>query len=125
MVSFRLRPFLAVTALVVLSTFAIQKPAYAQNGEGFTGADLMRWSESGRFGYLDNVIGMMAVVFAQAETGYGACIGDWYFKDVSSQMIARQEIENVLARFPNHDPRGAIIALVQRECGEMPLQYGD
>ena len=88
--------------------------------EKFSAADLLTWNEQGRNSYYSIAIEMMGAVFAQGETDYATCISDWYFKDGAVNPSARAELQRGMERFPDHDPRGIIIAWVKKICGPFP-----
>lgn len=113
-------------AILFCAFGAIQTPPIAAqaNDPGFTAADLLKWSEEGRNSYFNTAVGMMGAVMSQDQSGYGTCIGEWYFGQSGDAQKANAELTGLLARFPGYDPRGIIISVVRQKCGALPLKNG-
>lgn len=88
---------------------------------GFTAADLLQWKEQGRESFYHTAVGMMGAVVAQAQSGYGTCISNWYFKDAASQAKANMQLDKAMQRYQDHFPQAIIISWVKHICGPLPF----
>lgn len=87
--------------------------------EGFTGADVLEWTDSQRASLIDTSLAMLSVVAARSEqtrpiTG---CLFEWYWSSEDQKAAAVLEITEAFQRFGEHDPQAIILVLVERQCG--------
>ena len=107
----------ALALSLVLATLIATSPAKA---ETFKSADFLKWKrESQRF-YLDASIGMAGLIASFNDKESARCVEDWYFTD---QAKAEDVILDAMKRFPDYHPRGVIVAVLQKACGD--FKYTD
>ena len=114
----------AILALSICAAGVCFPNAGSAQDSNFTAGDLLEWSDDERNNYYQAAIGMMGAVLAQDQSGYGRCIGNWFFKDQDTQAAAQIELTDLMRQFMEYDPRGIIISLTRKKCGPLPLKSG-
>lgn len=56
---------------------------------------------------------MASLIAAQSDVTKADCIDDWYY---GAESAANDEIYVTMRRFPDHHPRGVILAFVRKRC---------
>ena len=104
-------------AALLLSSFP--QLAAAAEGEGFTGADVLAWSEAQQDSYFQTSVGMAAIVAARTgqHEDVATCLNSWY-GDTSSQPERNGYIRKKLAEYPSYHPQGIILAVIEEACGD-------
>lgn len=59
---------------------------------------------------------MAGLIAGQNDEKQGACIDDWYFRNESE---AHDYIIGVMKTYPSYHPRGVILAVLEKRCGEL------
>lgn len=107
--------------LFVLSiTLSATLISYPQKSvaEGFKASDVLKWDQSQQDWYFQVSVGMAAVIAAQNRGEQGSCIDKWYFAG-SNKVTVNEKIRETFARFPTYHPAGVLLALVEKECGQL------
>ncbi len=94
----------------VLLTFCM--PSYAKNI--FKNSEFLKWSEDNKSFYIRTSIGMAGLIAAQNDKKHARCIEGWYYSD---EGIENEKIYKVMRKYPDHHPRGIIVAVLQKQCG--------
>lgn len=98
------------------SIFAIlmlnSTPLYAKNI--FKNSEFLKWNEENRSFYIRTSIGMAGLIAAQNDKAHANCLEKWYFSNQSKKNVF---IYGIMKQYPNHHPRGIIMAVLQKQCG--------
>lgn len=84
--------------------------------DGFTSADVLRWSKSGQDSYLDISLTMTSVIASQLDSGKSVCIDRWHQNERQSGY--EKTLQNMREN-PTYHPQAVILWLVQHECGKL------
>lgn len=85
----------------------------------FTAADVLGWAQASQDSFFEASVSMAAVLASQDKNPAAACINDWYFKDRSAIRTANNEIREVMREYSEHYPGIVIVAVIERECGDL------
>ncbi len=98
------------------SIFAIlmlnSTPLYAKNI--FKNSEFLKWNEENRSFYIRTSIGMASLIAAKNNKAHADCLAKWYFPNQSKKNVF---IYGIMKQYPNHHPRGIIMAVLQKQCG--------
>jgi hypothetical protein len=85
---------------------------YAKNI--FKNSEFLKWNEENRSFYIRTSIGMAGLIAAQNDKAHANCLEKWYF---SNQSKKNAFIYGIMKQYPDHHPRGIIMAVLQKQCG--------
>ncbi len=90
------------------------------SADGFTGADLLEWSDEGQNNYFQTSITMIGVVATQTgnHSHIAACIDDWYWEGDVAKPENNEMIRAAMQRFPDLYPQAIVLAVVEKQCGK-------
>lgn len=94
--------------LISSSSFAIEK-------ESFKSSEFLTWKRSNQEFYIDTSIGMAILIADQNDKAHAKCVGQWYGNDPAGVF---KSVIKAMRRFPEYHPRGVILAVVEKRCGE-------
>ena len=106
--------FLRASIIVLLMSNCI--PLYAKNM--FKNSEFLKWSEDNKSFYIRTSIGMASLIAAKNDKAHADCLAKWYFSDQSKK---NDFIYGIMKQYPDHHPRGIIMAVLQKQCGS--FQY--
>ncbi|MEE4538269.1 MAG: hypothetical protein V2J51_07240 [Erythrobacter sp.] len=88
-------------------------------GQGFTAADVLKWTEDQQDSYFQTSVTMIGIVATQVEgrEHIAECIDSWHGGGNQSQPARSAEIREGMEALPEHHPQAVILAVVQKECG--------
>lgn len=89
-------------------------PVYAQ--DGFTGEDLLGWSDASKAQYVRISMTMASVIATQIDPEAAQCINEWYFGDDALQIERNAFVFSTLEDHARFHPTAVITAILQREC---------
>lgn len=87
--------------------------------EGFTGEDFGNWEQPAQDSYIQISITMATIIAAQAEGGTSQCLDTWYTAGTQTASRRNDAIRASIAQYPDFHPSGVILAVLQKECGEI------
>jgi|GEM_PF-1734866 len=99
-------------ASLLLLMAVMAKPVQA--GETFTSAEFLKWKLESQESYFRTNIGMASLIAAQNDKKHARCIEEWFTVD---ERRARDYILKVMREYPDHHPRGVIVAILKQKCG--------
>lgn len=82
----------------------------------FTSAEFLKWPRENQSAYFSVSIGMAGFIVSMRDKPKARCLEDWYFKDTTR---AEDAILSTMRRFPEFHPRGVLVAVLQKQCGEL------
>lgn len=112
--------FPAATQAAVLAALSFPQLTAAAEGEGFTSAAVLAWSEAQQDSYFQTSITMIGIVATQVEgrEQIASCIDSWYWKGDSSDPEKNALIREAMQRFPDLYPQAMVLAVVEQACGK-------
>jgi len=105
-------PNISITASFFALFLIICTPSYAQ--DKFKSSKFLTWPEDSRSFYIRTSVGMAGSISGYNNEKHAKCLENWYFSD---EAKANENIYDVMRKFPDHHPRGIIIAVLKRQCG--------
>ena len=105
------RKFLAILVFITLAFVSVQ--SYA---EIFKSSEFLKWERDGQVFYIETSIGMASLIAAQNDKKQATCIDDWYYAD---EKRSNNHILNTMKKFPTYHPRGVILAVIEKKCGQL------
>lgn len=99
----------------MLSTVALFYPQFVKADE-FTSAQFLEWSRDSQISYIHNAIGMAGLIVSLRNKSKARCVENWYVADTDA---AQHAILAAMQRFPSYNPRGVIVAVLQKQCGPL------
>lgn len=104
----------------VVAAFSVGLGASAAaDGNAFTAADVLTWTYAQQNAFFEASVAMAGVLAVQAENPAGQCINDWYFKTESGKSQANAQIREVMTQYSGYYPGTVIVAVIERECGDL------
>lgn len=110
------KPFRRVSlggAALALVLGTVLTPPQASGDEVFRSAAFLSWREASRAAYIEASIGMASLIAAQIDPAKADCIDAWYYDGMSA---ANDAIYATMAKYPDHHPRGVILAFIRKRC---------
>lgn len=109
--------FRSPTKAAVLLALSFPQLAAAE-GEGFTSAAVLEWSEEQQLSLLRSSVTMIALVAMQRDdTNHIArCLDTWF--EEGRMQTKLDGFRDAMTRYPDHHPQGIIMVLVEKECGK-------
>lgn len=103
-----------------LAALSFPQLAVAAEGECFTGADVLAWSEAQQDSYFQASVTMIGIVATQVEgkEHIADCIDGWYGGGDASQPKRSAHIRQAMQAIPQYHPQATILAVITQECGE-------
>jgi hypothetical protein len=86
------------------------------SAEIFKSSEFLTWKPESQSFYIDSSVGMASLVAAQNDKVQAKCIDDWYIADEAASI---RYITDVMRKYPDHHPRGVILAAIEKKCGSM------
>lgn len=99
------------TALAACCVFSL--PVHA---EKFESSSFLEWPRDSQEFYFRTSIGMAGLIAGRNDEAQGNCLSNWYFLD---QKKATDHILDVMRMYPDHHPRGVILAVLEKRCGKL------
>lgn len=62
---------------------------------------------------------MAGIIAAQGRKDISRCIDEWYTGDEAIQQQRHGEILDLIKKYPDYHPQGAILTLLNSKCGSM------
>lgn len=104
-------------ARVLVSILAVLAVAPSSvDAQSFTSRTFLSWKTDSQDFYIEASVGMASLIAAQQDKTQGDCIDDWYFGD---EAEANGAVRSAMEQYPEYHPRGIILAVLQRECGDI------
>jgi hypothetical protein len=100
---------LAVLGVVLL----VSVPSYAE--EIFSGTQFLTWPKDQQRFYIHTSVGIANLIVGQTSKTQGKCIEDWY---AGNENIAVDYVLEVVRKNPEYHPRGTILAIMEKKCGQ-------
>ena len=90
------------------------------SADGFTGADVLGWSQEAQDSFFQTSVTMIGIVATRRpDTAHIAeCIDGWYGGGDASQPQRSARIREVMQGLPQYHPQAVILAVIEKECGE-------
>lgn len=88
--------------------------------DGFTGADVLNWTEQQQNNYFQTSVTMIGIVATQVEgrEQIAECIDGWYWKGEAADPANNAFIRDAISRYPDLYPQAVILAVVEKNCGK-------
>jgi hypothetical protein len=103
-----------------ISGFAALLFAAAASADGFTSADVLKWSEESQNSFFQSSVNMIGLVATQIEgrDHIAECIDSWFGGAVVGAEQRAARIREVMQGIPEYHPQAVILAVVEKECGD-------
>ena len=82
----------------------------------FRSKTFLMWDDANQSFYIEASVGMASLIAARMDKAQGKCIDDWYYAD---ENAANASIRKIMTQYPENHPRGIILAVVQKKCGDI------
>jgi len=103
--------YFAIGTALVFAGF----PQVSAAEEIFKSSEFLTWDRKNQEFYIETSVGMAGLVALQINKQHSQCISDWYYHDEEKAM---QHILSVMSDYPDFHPRGVILAVIEKKCGE-------
>lgn len=105
------RSVLSMMVVMLLGSY----PQFAV-AEEFTSAQFLAWPAESQHSYIHTSIGMAGLIVSLRDKPKARCVENWYVGDTAAAEAA---ILEAMRRFPTYNPRGVIVAVLQKQCGSL------
>lgn len=112
--------FRLLTKAMALVALGFPQVVAGQENGGFTGADVLKWTEAQQSNYFQTSVTMIGIVATQVEgrEHIANCIDGWYGGGEQALPKRAARIRQVMEAMPQYHPQATILAVIAQECGE-------
>lgn len=87
--------------------------ATTAKAEMFRNEDFLTWKPGNRAAYVEISVGMALLIAVQVAPDKADCIESWYYARPNEALA---EVYETMAAYPDHHPRGIILAFIRKRC---------
>lgn len=102
--------------LLFTAVIAASFPCIPASAEPLKSSAFLQYDEASRQWWYKGAMEMLAHSMSQIDKAKADCIADWYFPHKDER---NKEIEETLAKYPDHAASSIVLALVQKQCGKI------
>lgn len=106
----RTRSSLAICTAIFLAS----SPQIAA-AEIFKGSEFLKWERDSQEFYIRTSVGMASLIIGQTDKAQSKCVDDWYY---ANEKTGNDHILDAMSKHPDFHPRGVILAVMEKKCGE-------